>query len=64
MVEDDLGGKIGRGEIEQPVPDQEGFPGPAESTLAAREAVGFKGTKSLIVTGQLRNAITFVVREG
>lgn len=36
--------------------------GPAESTLAARKAKGFSGTKSLIVTGQLRNAITYVVK--
>lgn len=35
---------------------------PSETTLARRRAVGFKGTKSLIVTGQLRNAITYVVR--
>lgn len=35
---------------------------PSETTLARRRAAGFKGTKSLIVTGQLRNAITYVVR--
>ena len=38
---------------------------PAESTLRARKYLtksGFKGTKSLLVTGQLRNAITYVVQ--
>ncbi len=37
-------------------------PGISEFTLAARERRGFKGTKRLIVTGQLRNAITYVVK--
>lgn len=36
--------------------------GPAPSTLIARKAAGFKGAKSLIVTGQMRNAITYVVK--
>ena len=38
--------------------------GPAlkESTLASRRRRGRKGTKQLIDTGALRNAITFVVR--
>ena len=41
-----------------------GVPPPlADSTLAARKRRGFKGEKSLIVTGQLRNAITYVVKE-
>jgi len=38
---------------------------PAESTLSARKYLtqkGFRGTKSLLVTGQLRNAITYVVQ--
>lgn len=41
----------------------EGFEPLAESTLKAREAKGFKGTKPLIRTGQLRNSYTFVVRK-
>ncbi len=41
---------------------QEGFPPPAQSTLDARKAKGFKGTKALIVTAQMRNAITYVVK--
>jgi len=36
--------------------------GPSKSTLASRKSRGFKGTKSLIVTGQLRNSITYVVK--
>lgn len=35
---------------------------PAPSTLRARKKAGFKGNKTLIVTGQLRNAITYVIR--
>jgi hypothetical protein len=35
---------------------------PAASTIAARQSAGFSGTKALIVTGQMRNAITHVVR--
>ncbi len=42
----------------------EGIPPPlAESTLRARRARGRTGTKSLIDTGQLRNAITYVIRK-
>lgn len=37
---------------------------PSEATLAARKSHGFSGTKALIVTAQLRNAITYVVQEG
>lgn len=36
--------------------------GPAESTLAARKSKGFRGTKSLIVTAQMRNSITYIVK--
>lgn len=32
-------------------------------TLRARERRGFKGTKALIVTGQFRNSINYVVRK-
>ncbi len=35
---------------------------PAESTIAARESMGFSGDKALLVTGQTRNAITYVIR--
>jgi hypothetical protein len=55
-------GIIASNSIKKAINAQIGFPGPAESTLATREAEGFKGTKSLIVTGQMRNAITYVVK--
>lgn len=32
-------------------------------TIAARERIGFSGTKALIHTGQLLNSITFVIRD-
>lgn len=33
------------------------------ATLAARRRSGFKGTRPLIVSGQLRSSITYVIRE-
>ena len=36
----------------------------SDATLETRESEGFKGTKALIVTGQMRNAITYVVKKG
>lgn len=55
-------GMIASNSVKQVINDQEGIVGPAESTLKAREAKGFKGTKSLVVTGQMRGAITYVVK--
>lgn len=55
-------GIIASNSIKKAINAQEGFPRPSAATLAARESEGFKGTKSLIVTGQMRNAITYVVR--
>lgn len=49
--------------IKKAINDQDGIEPPSDATLAARESRGFKGTKALIVTGQLRNAITYVVKE-
>lgn len=57
-------GIIASNSVKKAINDQIGFDGPAESTLRARAARGFKGTKSLIVTGQMRAAITYIVREG
>lgn len=57
-------GIIASNSIKKSINDQEFSDGPSDSTLAARKRVGFKGTKSLIVTGQMRNAITYVVRQG
>lgn len=42
----------------------EGFPELSDATLAARKAAGFKGTKPLIRTEQLRGSITYVIDDG
>jgi hypothetical protein len=45
--------------------DQDHLKPPSPATLKARQYLtqsGFKGTKSLLVTGQMRNAITYVVQ--
>lgn len=55
-------GLIASNSIKKVINAQEGIEGPSESTLKAREYQGFKGTKALIVTGQMRNAITYVVK--
>lgn len=55
-------GIIASNSVKQVINNQEDMDPPSEATLAARQAAGFKGTKSLIVTGQMRNAITYVVR--
>ncbi len=60
-------GMIAANSIKKAINDQDfdGAPGPAESTLKARKYIrkgGFKGTKSLVVTGQLRNSITYVLK--
>lgn len=59
-------GIIASQSVKKAINDQDfgGAPGPAASTLRARMAAGFTGTKSLIVTGQMRSAITYVVRSG
>ena len=55
-------GLIASNSVKKTINDQEGIDEPAESTIAARRARGFKGVKALIVTGQMRNAITYVVK--
>lgn len=55
-------GMIAANSIKKAINSQEGISPPAESTMASRKARGFKGTKALIVTGQMRNAITYVVK--
>lgn len=55
-------GIIASNSIKKVINSQEGIEPPAESTLAARKAKGFTGNKALIVTGQMRNAITYVVK--
>jgi len=55
-------GIIASQSIKKVINSQEGIEAPSPATLDAREARGFKGTKALIVTGQMRNAITYVVK--
>lgn len=55
-------GIIASSSVKKVINSQEGIKEPSEATIKAREARGFKGTKALIVTGQLRNAITYVVK--
>lgn len=55
-------GFIASSAIKKAINDQEGIDPPADSTLKSRAARGFKGTKALVVTGQMRNAITYVLQ--
>ena len=58
-------GIIASNSVKKAINDQEGIAAPAEATIYAREhrkPTPFKGTKALIVTGQMRNAITYVVK--
>lgn len=55
-------GIIAANSVKKVINAQEGLAPPSPATLQARESAGFKGTKALIVTGQMRNAITSVVR--
>lgn len=55
-------GIIASTSVKKVINAQDGLKAPSEATLEARQAKGFKGTKALIVTGQMRNAITYVVK--
>lgn len=58
-------GTIAANSCKKVINDQEGLKPPAAATLRARKYLtksGFKGVKALLVTGQMRNAITYVVR--
>ena len=55
-------GIIASNSVKKAINSQEGIDPPSEATLKAREAKGFKGTKALVVTAQMRNAITYVVK--
>ena len=58
-------GIIASQSVKKAINDQDfggGDLGPKPSTLAARKRAGFKGVKALIMTGQMRNAITYVVK--
>lgn len=56
-------GMIAANSVKRVINDQIGIDEPNKSTIKARKAKGFNGTKSLVVTGQLRNSITWVVKE-
>lgn len=55
-------GIIASNSVKKAINAQTGLKAPAEATLSRRKAMGFAGTKTLIVTGQLRNSITYVVK--
>lgn len=55
-------GMIASNSIKKAINDQDGIKEPAKSTIRARRARGFMGKSALIVTGQMRNAITYVVK--
>ncbi len=55
-------GLIASNSVKKAINSQEDIEGPAESTLKSRISRGFKGVKALIVTGQMRNAITYVIK--
>ena len=58
-------GIIAANSCKKVINDQDGLKPPSEATLKARKYItksGFKGTKALLVTGQVRNSITHVVQ--
>lgn len=57
-------GIIASTSVKKTINAQEDAPDLAPSTLASRKSAGFKGTSRGIVTGQMRNAITYVVQGG
>lgn len=57
-------GIIASNSVKRAINEQIGIEPPAASTLANRRSKGFKGTKALLVTGQLRNSITYVIQNG
>lgn len=59
-------GIIASTSIKKVINTQEDVPGdkPSQATLDIRKVKGFKGSKYWLVTGQMRNAITYVINEG
>lgn len=59
-------GIIASNSVKKVINSQEDVPDgkPSERTLAIRKVLGFKGTKYWLVTGQMRNSITYVVKKG
>lgn len=56
-------GMIASNSVKKVISDQIGIEPPSEATIKTRQSNGFNGSKSLVVTGQVRNAITYVVKE-
>lgn len=54
-------GIIASNSIKKTINAQIDIEAPSVATLRARKSKGFKGTKALIVTGQLRSSITYVL---
>lgn len=57
-------GIIASNSVKKVINDQTNFVPLSVNTIEARRRLGFMGTKALIVSGQLRNAITYVVKGG
>ena len=57
-------GMIAVASVKKVINEQINMEAPKQSTLDGRKRRGFKGTKALLVTGQMRNAITHVVQKG
>jgi len=57
-------GIIASNSVKEVIQSQDGFQEISDATKQARENNNFKGDKALIVTGQYRNAITYVIDEG
>lgn len=57
-------GIIASSSVKATINGQIGIEPPSKSTLRSRKRRGFKGTKALVVTGQMRNAITYVLNMG
>ncbi|MDH4163322.1 MAG: hypothetical protein OEW15_11635 [Nitrospirota bacterium] len=57
-------GLIASTSVKKVINSQEDVPPnkPSDATMRSRKAIGFKGDKYWLVTGQMRNAITYVVR--
>lgn len=58
----DKAGLIASQAVKNVINQQINMDEPADSTLKSRASKGFKGIKALLVTGQMRNAITWVNR--
>lgn len=56
-------GLVAVSSVKRRITTGEGFTPLKDATIEARQRAGKKGTKPLIRTGQLRNSITYVVRD-